>query len=174
MPSSIVGDSAGILSSIAISSSPPARRCTVRPASGSGASSANFAASTTMSLISLSIALSSSSLDAQLLQLLGGMVDRVVMLAIVLHFLARPVLGRVGHRVAAIAIGLQLEDDRALARLRSMSAPLRPRRAPPARPCRRPGCRECGSSRRACRNRAPTPSARRWCPSHIGCSRSRR
>ena len=62
VPSSIVGDRAGILSSIAISSSPPARRCRARPASGSGASSANFAASTTISLISLSIALSSSSL----------------------------------------------------------------------------------------------------------------
>ena len=38
------------------------------------------------------------------------MVDRIPLLPHLLHLLARPVLGRVRHRVAAIAIGVHLED----------------------------------------------------------------
>ena len=118
VPSSMVGESAGILSSIAISSSPPARRCRVRPASGSGASSANSAASTTISLISLSIALSSSSLDAELLQLAwrharsGRDARDTACTSSRDRYLAGSDM-----RMAAIAVGLQLEEDRPLARL---------------------------------------------------------
>src|SRR5262249_47174661 len=54
-------------------------------------------------------------LDAKLLKFLGGMVDRVVMLSHALYFLAGTILCRVGHRMAAVTIGHELDDDRALA-----------------------------------------------------------
>ena len=86
-------------------------------ASGSGSVWANSAASATMSRTSLSIALSSSSLAHFLsMQPRLDLLDRVVLGAHLLHFVLRAVLRRVGHGVAAIAVGLHLEDDRPLAR----------------------------------------------------------
>ena len=119
LPSSIVGESAGIRISIGISAPSLRVRCRsrARTTSGSGSVCANSAASATMSRTSLSIALSSSSLahffssSARL-----DLLDRVVLGAHLLHFFLGAVLGRVGHRVAAIAVGLHLEDDRPVAR----------------------------------------------------------
>ena len=53
--------------------------------------------------------------DAALDQLLAEMLDRVALLAHFGHFLLGAVLGGVGHGMAAIAVGLHLQDDRALA-----------------------------------------------------------
>src|SRR3546814_17629248 len=44
------------------------------------------------------------------------MLDRVGLVAYRLHFLTAAIFRRVGHRMAAIAIGLELEQDRSLAR----------------------------------------------------------
>src|SRR3546814_17102990 len=52
------------------------------------------------------------SSDLQLLE----MFDRVRLVAHRLHFLAAAIFGGVGHRVAAIAVGLEFEQDRSLAR----------------------------------------------------------
>ena len=83
---------------------------------------ANSAASLTMSRTSASIFFSSSSLPSLLLQnALAHLLDRIVLVAHLLHFLARAVFRRVRHRVAAIAVGQHLEDVRALA----VAAPLR-------------------------------------------------
>src|SRR5882757_1243959 len=46
---------------------------------------------------------------------LAHMVDRIALIAILVDFFLGPVLRRVAHRMAAIAIGLHLEDVRALA-----------------------------------------------------------
>ena len=118
LPSSMVGDSAGIRMSVI-----DQRRLHqhVGPQLGRiaapGCPARTRALSFTISRISASIFLrpssvawpASSSLRLQHL-------DRVVMLAHLLHFLACAVLGGVGHRVAAIAVGLHLEDVRALRR----------------------------------------------------------
>src|SRR4051812_33263672 len=53
--------------------------------------------------------------DAALDQLLAEMLDRIALLAHFGDFLAGAVFGRIGHRVAAIAIGLHFQDDRAIA-----------------------------------------------------------
>src|SRR3546814_20858234 len=53
-----------------------------------------------------------SGVQHQLLEML----DRVGLVAYRLHFLTAAIFRRVGHRMAAIAIGLELEQDRSLAR----------------------------------------------------------
>ena len=52
------------------------------------------------------------------------LLDRIVLLAHLLHFFLRAVLRRVGHRVAAIAVGQHLEDVGALARAAVLDGPV--------------------------------------------------
>ena len=46
--------------------------------------------------------------------------DRIVLRAHLVHFFLGPILGRVGHGVAAVAVGQHFENDRAIA----LAAPL--------------------------------------------------
>ena len=84
--------------------------------SGSGSDWAKSAASAIRWRISASIALQFLLAREPLLQEPRlHLLDRVVLLAHLLHLLPGAVLGRVGHRVAAIAIGQHLEDVRSIA-----------------------------------------------------------
>src|SRR5690606_38747563 len=47
---------------------------------------------------------------------LARLLDRIMLGAHLLHFILGAVLGRIGHGVTAIAVGLHLQDDRAFAR----------------------------------------------------------
>src|SRR5438132_368216 len=51
-------------------------------------------------------------------QLLAVPIDRIALLAHALYFFARSVLGGIGHRMAAVAIGLHLENGGAFAAAR--------------------------------------------------------
>ena len=95
--------------------------------SGSGSWVANSAASLTISRTLPSIALSSSSRHLPFLeQPAAHLLDRVALLAHLADLFLGAVFGRVGHGVAAVAVGQHLEDDTApcrSGRARSRVAP---------------------------------------------------
>ncbi len=85
-------------------------------ASGSASWVAKSAASATTLRTSWSIAFSSSALAPPLAQEARlDLLDRVLLLAHLLHLLLGAVFGRVGHGVAAVAVGRHFQDDRAVA-----------------------------------------------------------
>jgi hypothetical protein len=86
-------------------------------------------------------------------------------------------LRRVRHGVAAIAIGLHLQQVRPLARAAMRHGDLGRRHASPPRPCRppaSPGMPQARAVRPLQRHRLGRGAVHARCPSHICCSRSRR
>ena len=109
----MVGDSAGIRISAACLAPHAATYTSVQSSDGSGSGSdwAKSAASA-IRCADLAIDLLQFLLARQplLQQTRLHLLDRIVLLAHLLHLLPGAVLGRVGHGVAAIAIGQHLED----------------------------------------------------------------
>src|SRR5690606_13183609 len=116
VPSSIVGESAGIFNSIAISILLHQHvgiefgKVGLRRTFGKVGRVAHDLADLLVDLLEFVFA------DSSVLHQLFQMLDSVTLVAHRLNFLPAAIFGRVGHRVAAIAIGLELEEDRPLAR----------------------------------------------------------
>src|SRR3546814_5232839 len=114
-PSSIVGDSAGILISIAISVSPHQHVGIEFGCLGLGrllseiGGLVHFLPDLLLDLLDLVRG------DAGPLQFALGMLDRIGFVAHRLNLVAAAIFGGVGHRMAPVPIGLHLEDDRPLA-----------------------------------------------------------
>ena len=176
VPSSMVGESAGIRTSVTAARLQCRRRCRARTDPARALVRANSAASATMRLHLGVDGLqrrprrpSLASPAAPRRWSIGSRVLRTSSTS------SGPVLGRVAHRVAAVAVGLHLQDVGPLARagvLGGACAPASrtastsmPSTCSPGMPKRGAALVEVGLGRRA---------LDRWCPWRTGCSRSRR
>jgi hypothetical protein len=108
VPSSIVGESAGILSSIVTVAPHQHVGVELRAPAAAASFRRSRPASADLRLDPLVDVLQLVLVDAHLDQFRLGALDRVAVLAHVLHFLARPVLSPGRTSSAAIAVGVEL------------------------------------------------------------------